>query len=307
MTNLVVRLFCFMSKPEENFIQYIKHHKSYSSHTVVAYENDLVQFKKYIEEVFELDSLKEVKRDMIRSWVVTLIKSDVSSTTVNRKVSALKSFYKYLRIEGEVKSNPTFQISIPKQKKKLPEFIPESDMKAGTINIQEDQYSSDIMEDVIISLLYGTGIRLSELIGLTLNDVNFAKNSIKVMGKRQKERIIPLPKKVLCKIEKYITYRTETFENPEPFLFLTKQGKKLYPKFVYRLVNTYIRSASTISKKSPHVLRHSFATHMLNNGADLNTIKELLGHASLAATQVYTHNTVEKLKNIYSQAHPRGE
>lgn len=296
-----------MSNNEQNFLEYIKHHKSYSAHTVVAYENDLSQFRLYIEESFELTSLTLVKRDMVRSWVVALIKANVSSSTVNRKISALKSYYKYLRLEGVIKTNPTFQISIPKQKKKIPEFIPESDMSSTLANFGSEQFSKDKMEDVIITLLYGTGIRLVELINLKVSDVNFEKHSIKVMGKRQKERIVPLANQVIKKVEEYITYRTETFENPEPFLFLTKQGKKLYPKFVYRLVNTYIRSASTISKKSPHVLRHSFATHMLNNGADLNTIKELLGHASLAATQVYTHNTVEKLKNIYSQAHPRGE
>lgn len=296
-----------MPNNEQNFLQYIKHHKSYSSHTIVAYENDLAQFEQYVKESFELKCLTLVKRDMVRSWVVTLIKAGVSSSTVNRKISALKSFYKYLRLEGVIKTNPTFQISIPKQKKKIPEFIPESDMKSAVVSLSNGQFSTDKMEDVIITLLYGTGIRLAELISLKVSDVNFEKNSIKVMGKRQKERIVPLASKVIKKVEEYITYRSETFDNPEPFLFLTKQGKKLYPKFVYRLVNTYIRSASTISKKSPHVLRHSFATHMLNNGADLNTIKELLGHASLAATQVYTHNTVEKLKNIYSQAHPRGE
>lgn len=288
--------------PILSFLNHIKKNKRYSPHTITAYETDLTQFEKYLKEQYQIFPIGATSQ-MLRSWIVDLIGNGIQNKSINRKISSLKSFYKYLLKEGKVSLNPTEKLISPKQSKPLPNFVQEREMNMLLEDIQfEDSYEGK-RDALLIELLYSSGIRLSELIGLTIADINLEGGTMKVLGKRNKERIVPLHKIVVNKILDYLESRKTVAE--EHFLLLTNSGKKMYPKFVYRKVNYYLGQVTTASKKSPHVLRHTFATHMLNNGADLSTIKEILGHANLSATEVYTHNTIEKLKNIYKQAHPR--
>jgi len=286
------------------FCEYLTHQKRYSLHTVTAYKKDLEQFHHYINSEFETNLFNEVTSSFIRSWIVSLIENEISARTINRKISTLKSFYKYLLKNQIVEINPLLKIITPKTSKRLPVFISENEMVDLLNNIEfKDGYEGS-RDKLILELFYATGTRLSELIELKIHTVDFNNNTIKVLGKRNKERIIPIANKLSKMIENYIIER-DSLNSDESYLFLTKIGKKLYPKLVYGIVNNYLSKVTTANKKSPHVLRHTFATHMLNNGADLNSIKEILGHANLSATQVYTHNTIEKLKNIHKQAHPK--
>jgi len=243
---------------------------------------------------------------IIRSWIVSLMEKDLSALSVNRKISTLKSYFKFLLREGYVNANPMDKISSPKASKKLPLFIEEKQ-----INNLIDDYSFGndflgVRNKTIIEMFYNTGIRLAELINLENNSVDLYNNTVKVLGKRNKERIIPFNATFVDSLKEYIQLRDKEFKNlAHDYFFVTDKGNKLYQKFVYRIVNKYLTLVTTIEKKSPHILRHTFATHLLNRGADLNAIKELLGHANLSATQVYTHNTFKKLKTIYKQAHPR--
>jgi len=287
-----------------NFCDYLQHQKRYSIHTVNAYQKDLEQFQQYLQSEFETESFKEVSSSFIRSWIVQLIEEDISPRTINRKISSLKSFYKYLLKNKTVDKNPLAKVITPKTSKRLPVFVGEQEIDNLFKNIEYNNDYEGKRDQLILELFYATGVRLSELIELKLNSINFSNNTIKVLGKRNKERIIPIGNNLSQLIKEYIKER-ENLNNKEPQFFLTKVGKKMYPKLVYSIVNSYLSQVTTVSKKSPHVLRHTFATHMLNNGADLNTIKEILGHANLSATQVYTHNTIEKLKNIHKQAHPK--
>jgi integrase/recombinase XerC len=286
------------------FCDYLTHQRRYSLHTVTAYKKDLEQFQQYLNTEFETTSFKNVSPTFIRSWIVYLIEHEISARTINRKISSLKSFYKYLLKNNIVENNPLLKIITPKTSKRLPVFVGENEISDLLNNIKFENSYEGVRNQLILELFYATGTRLSELIELKINDIDFSNSLIKVLGKRNKERIIPIGKNLSEMITKYIVERDSLAEK-ENFLFLTKNGKKLYPKLVYEMVNYYLSKVTTISKKSPHVLRHTFATHMLNNGADLNTIKEILGHANLSATQVYTHNTIEKLKNIHKQAHPK--
>lgn len=289
----------------ENFLQFLKNEKRYSQNTVIAYENDLNQFQVFLMEHYNQGSLyKNVDSLHLRSWTVHLIDSGVSSRTVSRKLTGLKTFFKFLLSRKIILVNPASSLKGPKLSKKLPSFISEKEM----VRIFNEVEFSDEFENernrLMIELFYATGMRLSELINLRKNDVLIHESSIKVLGKRNKERILPIYKTLQNKLIEYLSNHQSIVEN-NGYLFLTKKGAKVYPKLVYRIVNTYLSAASTSEKRSPHVLRHTFATHLLNNGAELNTIKELLGHTSLSATQVYTHNSIEKLKKIYQQAHPR--
>lgn len=286
------------------FCDFITHQKRYSHHTVNAYKKDLEQFQLYIDTEYETTLFNEVKSSFIRSWIVSLIESENSARTINRKISSLKSFYKYLLKNKLVETNPLLKIVTPKTSKRLPVFVGEQEINELLENIKFENNFEGVRDKLILELFYATGSRLSELIELKISSVDFSNNAIKVLGKRNKERIIPIGKNITNLIKNYLIER-EKLVSEETFLFLTKIGKKLYPKLVYGIVNSYLSKVTTINKKSPHVLRHTFATHMLNNGADLNSIKELLGHANLSATQVYTHNTIEKLKNIHKQAHPK--
>ena len=289
------------------FINYLEYEKRYSEHTIAAYKKDINQFLEYTSDNYRLGNDHEINEQIIRSWLAQLIDDGLNPKSVNRKISSIKSYFRFLIRSGKLSKNPTLQIQGPKQNKRLPVFIEESKMDL-LLNFNVEAEDFETCRDILImELFYTTGMRRAELIGLKTSDVNWDQNIIKVLGKRNKERLLPVSEEVKNRIRSYIIYRDEEVENAsaQEFLFITKKAKKLYPKFVYRIVNSYLSKVSTQDKRSPHVLRHTFATHMLNNGADLNAVKELLGHASLAATQIYTHNTIEKLKEVYKQAHPK--
>ncbi len=291
---------------KQSFLSYLQFEKRYSKHTLSAYTSDLNQYFDYC--INNGGDNKSVNTDhhIIRKWIVGLLEKNVSSRTVNRKISALKSFYKYLIRENNIQTNPMDKVLQPKYKKSLPYFVEEKHMDLLLDDVEFKEGFSGIRDRLIIEVLYCTGIRLSELINIRVGDYEKVKSTILVLGKRNKQRLIPLSLNLNNQINEYLGLRAVEIEkDADDFLFLTDKGDQLYPQFVYRLVNNYLNMVTTIDKKSPHVLRHTFATIMLNHGADLNAIKEFLGHANLSATQVYTHSNFEKLKSIYKQAHPR--
>jgi integrase/recombinase XerC len=295
----------------EAFIHYLKYEKRYSQHTITSYEGDLNQFLAFLSHQIKNQPIDFQKFDehIIRRWIVYLIENNISARTVNRKITTLKTFFKYLLKENKLKTNPLDKVLTPKSEKNLPYFVDQHNMD---ILLDDFDFTDDFegaRDKLIIEIFYFTGIRLSELTELKMKNINQKECYIKVHGKRDKERIIPYPSHLNQSINQYLQYRNRVkapSNQDEPF-FITGKGVKIYTKLVYRIVNKYLDAITTIEKKSPHILRHTFATHMLNNGADLNAIKEILGHANLSATQVYTHNTFEKLKDIYKQAHPRGD
>ncbi len=290
----------------DNFIQYISLEKQYSGHTVKAYTNDLTTFLYYIKNTFEISEITEVNRDVVRSWIVRLIEEGNSNITINRKLSTLKSYFNFLIKSGLIKVNPVKNIVSLKTPSYLPHFITRERMSLYYRTREVEENFVSIRNFLIIDLLYTTGIRETELINLTENDINFNQNTIKVTGKRNKQRIIPFSENEKDYIIRYMKIKKDTFKVASPAFIVTNKGTRAYPKFIYRIVSRELSSV-TESKKSPHILRHTFATHMLNEGADLNSIKEILGHANLSATQVYTHNTIEQLKSIYNHAHPRAQ
>lgn len=286
-----------------NFLEYLKIEKRYSNHTLVSYENDLFQFDNYLSNFYDSLSLVSVDMIHVRSYMVELLELQLAKSSVARKISTIKSLYKFLKKEQVISSSPVQLLETPKIDKRLPTFIKEDEI----INLFEEFKFEDSFngkrDRLILALLYQTGIRLSEIIGLKNKDVRVQE--IKVLGKRNKERIIPISSIVSSLVVDYLNDKNFAFPGNNFFL-VTDKGNKLYEKFVYRKVNYYLSMVSSKQKKSPHILRHTFATHMLNNGADLNAIKEILGHENLSATQVYTHNTFQKLKSIHKQSHPRG-
>jgi len=291
----------------DDFLDYLESEKRYSPHTLDAYRRDLVQFFDYLEVFYTDLKLEEVSHQIIRSWMALLMEEGLSARSVNRKISTLRSFYKYLQLHDLIVVNPMTKVTGPKMNKKLPVFVEQKSMDSlFSSDLFEDGFSG-IRDELIILLFYETGVRLSELINLKASNVNFSQNQIKVLGKRNKERIIPVLPATTSLIGDYLKLK-EALQVPvnHEVLLVSDAGQKLHQKLVYGKVNFYLSQVTTLKKKSPHVLRHTFATHMLNNGAKLNSIKELLGHASLAATQVYTHNTIEQLKNIHKQTHPKG-
>lgn len=289
------------------FIDYLKYEKRGSLNTVISYTTDLEQFFAYLDQKFQITDIKDVDSKIIRTWIITLVEEGLSARSINRKISSLKSFFKYHNRIKTISYNPTQQITAPKIAKRLPEFVAQEDM--------ERLFNEDLFADtyegwrdrVIIELFYSTGMRLSELINLKFQDIDFYEKSIKVLGKRNKERIIPIGNIAIEALQKYLLFFENKFGESKKYLpiFVTSKANKIYPKAVYKIVRKYLDMVTTIDKRSPHVIRHTFATHLLNNGADINAIKEILGHSSLAATQVYTHNSIDKLKAIYKQAHPR--
>jgi integrase/recombinase XerC len=285
----------------ESFIQYLRFERRFSSHTITAYRADLIQFSAYLTHQYEINNIEEANHTIIRSWIVHLMQNGLTSRSVNRKITVLKTFYKFALKQGKVKTNPMLKITSPKSSKRLPVFVDENAMKHL---FESDFFSTENQEEyrnlLIIELFYSTGMRLSELLQLQVEDFDTYNNTLRVTGKRSKQRILPMTTLLANNLRTFI----KKF-NIDGFIFTNKNGKPLYAKFVYNLVKTYLSKITTLDKKSPHVLRHTFATHMLNSGADINAVKEILGHSSLAATQVYTHNTIEKLKNIHKQAHPR--
>jgi integrase/recombinase XerC len=288
----------------EPFIAYLLHQKRYSSNTIIAYQKDIEQLFDFASKTYQVSSSKEISSNIIRSWLADLKENTNSNRTIIRKISSIKTYFKYLKKNNLVTHNPLTKVVTPKTNKPLPSFLKTEE----TIDLfQSEHFTDDYVgkrDLMILELFYATGMRLSELTSLSLNSINLNSDYIKVIGKRNKERIIPVTLSLKQKITDYLNYRKEFGEDTQ-YLFLTEKGKKIYTKLVYRIVISYLSSVTNNNKKSPHILRHTFATHMLNNGADLNTIKEILGHSNLSATQVYTHNTIEKLKNIHKLAHPK--
>jgi integrase/recombinase XerC len=288
-----------------DFLQYIQHIKHYSPHTVKSYRKDLEQFFAFCSSDVSADEVN-IDHHQIRNWVIEIIESGLTARTANRKISAIKTYFRYLQKEGIITMNPVAKVLTPKTDKKLPVFIKESQMDYLLDEISFGEDFRGYRNRLIIEMFYHTGIRLSELINMRMSDIDLANQSVKVLGKRNKERIIPISPGFCELLEGYLALRKEEFQdNEEQFIFLTESGKKLYPRLVHRIVTHFLSMVTTSDKKSPHILRHTFATHLLNQGADLNAIKELLGHTNLSATEIYTHITFEKLKSIYKQAHPR--
>jgi len=288
------------------FLDYIQAEKRYSQHTLTSYQKDLEQFQVFLHLQYSQLAIDKATFSQIRSWVVHLMNEGNAARTVNRKISTLRSYYKFLLKKGRLASNPADGLQGPKTPKRNPAFVPESSMNMLFDQLQFPEGFEGIRDRMILELFYFTGMRRAELIGLETKDIDFHQQTIRVLGKRNKERLIPMSPVLQRSLEEYIRARDAHFAgNPAPFLFRTDKGGPAYPKMIYSLVKKYLGSITTIEKKTPHVLRHTFATHMLNKGADINAIKEILGHASLAATQVYTHNTLEKMKSVYKKAHPK--
>lgn len=288
------------------FLKYLQFEKRFSVNTIKSYNCDLTKFTEFVSQNTEEIEIHQVDEKLIRAWIVSLMEKDFSTLSIKRKISTLKTFFRFLLREGIVTCNPTDKVITPKSSKKLPSFVDEKQINNLLDDFSFGNNFSGVRNKTIVEMFYCTGMRLSELIELRTNSVDLYNGTIKVIGKRKKERLIPLHNLFLKSLEKYNEIKEKEFAYfDHDFLFVTDKGNKLYEKFVYRVVNKYLNLVTTIEKKSPHVLRHTFATHLLNHGADLNAIKELLGHANLSATQIYTHNTFEKLKTIYKQAHPR--
>ena len=284
------------------FLDHLTHEKRASTHTVTAYQQDLAQFLTYLEATYEVTSIEKATYFMIRSWIVSLVEQDLKNKSINRKIATLRGFFAYLHKHGKVEINPMQKIKGLKTPQNLPTYLEEKPMEKllSDISFPEDWTGS--RDQVIVEMFYGTGIRLAELIELTIHDIDLQTKKISVTGKRNKQRIVPLTDPLVQLISNYLTHKP--FDTPH--FICTNTGEKAYPMFIQRLVKKYLGYVTSLQKRSPHVLRHTFATHLLNNGAELNAIKELLGHASLSATQIYTHNSIEKLRKIHEQAHPKG-
>ena len=292
--------------PINSFLSYLALEKKYSKHTTIAYLNDLNSFQMFCNEMYNGQSIVTVNYTQIRSWIVSLVEANLSNRSINRKISSLKSFYKFLQKIKEIEINPLAKhkaLKIPKQVQ-VP-FSEKEIINALNLIAGNDDFES-LRNKLIIELFYATGIRRSELINIKITDIDYVNETVKVLGKRNKERFIPLIKSVRKSLIRYLEVRGEIDTNSS-YLFITKKGKIIYDTLVYRVINNYFSSVSSKVKKSPHIIRHSFATHLLNEGADLNSVKELLGHSSLASTQVYTHSSLGKLKEVYNKTHPRSE
>lgn len=287
------------------FLDHLKFEKRYSQNTVLAYQNDLEQFFTYVISQFEGPTIEQITPSWVRSWLAELKGDDLTSKSINRKISSLKSFFKFLMKNGQLLQTPMTTVVSPKISKRLPSFVEEKDMEAlFKYGIFTDDWDGRT-EKIVLALFYNTGMRLSELINLKESQVDLSYQQVKVMGKGNKERIIPLSKEMMADLQVYLAEKHKEFGTEVSVVFISGKGKPLQPRSIYTFVNKHLAEFTTINKKSPHILRHSFATHLMNNGADLNAVKELLGHSSLAATQIYTHNTIENLKEIFKRAHPK--
>jgi integrase/recombinase XerC len=286
----------------ESFLKYLKFEKRFSRHTLVSYQTDLKQFKEFLST---FDSTPEAATHIdVRAWIVSLVENQINARSINRKIATLRSFYKFLLKREIITTDPSSRIKVLKTAKRLPQFVKQSEL-----NILLDQFDfknslNGWRDKVMLEVLYGTGIRLSELVNLEVKDIDLNKQTIKVLGKRNKERVIPFSNGLKVVILDYMKAK-EGLITKNGFFLITNKGEKVYPEFVYRIIKKYLKNYTSADKTSPHVLRHTFATHLLNKGADLNAVKDLLGHSSLAATQVYTHNSMEKLKKVFDQAHPK--
>ena len=288
------------------FLDYLKFEKRFSQHTIISYQTDLIAFFDYIQLTYDGVSIDQLSHTYIRSWLAQLKDGGMTAKSINRKISTLRSFFKYGMKMGWLEQTPMTKINAPKNEKRLPRFVAKKDVDTLFNHVTFTDDWKGRTDRLVFLILYNTGMRLSELINLKEDSVDFYNHTIKVLGKGNKERIIPMSNDLANEIKKYLLEKKKlsiSCESKE--LLVEEKGRKLAPRKIYSTVKFYLGLVTTIDKKSPHILRHSFATHLTNNGADLNAVKELLGHSSLAATQVYTHNTIEKLKNIYKQAHPK--
>lgn len=290
----------------QKFLDYLLHEKRYSAHTLSAYESDLKQFSDFLVVQYSIQHLTESSPEILRSWIAALSGDDIAARSISRKLSSAKAFFKWCMKYHGLTSNPASGLTLPRISKRLPVYVEEEQMMLLPEEVFPEGYIGT-RDRAIVELLYHTGMRSAELVGLEISSIDHQAFTIKILGKRNKERIVPVSQHILQILDAYAEERDSLsiIKNPASF-FLTEKGAKIYPKLVYRVVNHYLGRVSSLRKKSPHVLRHTFATHMLNRGADLNAIKELLGHSSLAATQVYTHNSIEQLKEIHRKAHPKG-
>ena len=294
------------SQTIQHFLDYLSFQKRYSNHTIVSYKNDLTAFFDFLLIQIGEIQLPEIKPTFIRSWLAELKQGGMESKSINRKISTLKSFFKYQLRQQTILVSPMTAIISPKVNKRLPQFVDKKDMTTLLQHVEFPDTWAGKTDELILELFYNTGMRQAELTGLKETAVSKNNGTIKVLGKGNKERIIPVSNQLMHKMEEYMAGKRKLLTAfDKDVLLVTASGKKLYPRYVYNTVNKYLGMVTTIDKKSPHVLRHTFATHLMNNGADLNAVKELLGHSSLAATQIYTHNTIEKLKNIHKKAHPK--
>ena len=290
----------------QSFLDYLKYQKRYSQHTIISYETDLVSFFDYMQLQYQESSMENIKPTFVRSWLAEAKAKGKSSKTINRNISSLRSFFKQQLKQGTIKVSPMATIISPKISKRLPQFVEKKDMDTLFDHVEFPDDWNGNTERILIQLLYNTGMRKAELINLKETQVDESNCALKVLGKGSKERIIPVSKALMTGIQQYMIQKHHTVSGADKTcLLVNKDGKKLDPKHVYNVVKKYLSLVTTIDKRSPHILRHTFATHLMNNGADLNAVKELLGHSSLAATQVYTHNTIEKLKDVYKKAHPK--
>jgi len=291
----------------DKFLQYIKYEKKYSFHTFVSYQTDLLQFRDFVESRNIEFNPDRLDASLVREWVVSLMEGGDSASSVNRKLSSLKSFYRFLKQHQLVSQNPLKKIVAPKKSKQLPKFLKEEEMDHlldNPVDVFETSFEGR-RDKLMVEMFYTLGIRLSELIHIKTKEVDLHEKTILITGKRDKQRLLPFGEPLRLSIADYLRLRNDSIPAPSESFFVKEDGSELYPMLVYRIVNRYITMVSSLSKRSPHVLRHTFATAMLNNGAELNAVKELLGHSSLAATEVYTHTTFEQLQKIYKQAHPR--
>ncbi len=289
----------------ESFIKYIQFEKRYSPKTVISYKTDLSQFEAYLIKDFDGTNAQQANYGLVRSWIVSLVEATLDTRSINRKIACLRSYFKFLMRQESIDTDPMAKIKILKTKKKLPHFINENDT-TKLLDAKFPEGHRGQRDKLILELFYGTGMRLAELISLKEADINLPARTVRVLGKRNKERVIPFSSNLVILIKEYIRQRNKEIDKKEhPYLMVTDSGEPLYPMMVNRIVKKYMKLFTTIEKKSPHVLRHSYATHLLNKGAEINAVKDLLGHSSLAATQVYTHNSMEKLKKVFDQAHPK--
>ena len=287
-----------------SFLEYISLEKKYSVNTVTAYKNDLISFRDFLLLEYNQENLLEVHYPQIRNWIVSLVDANISNRTINRKVSSLKSFYKYLQKSEQIVINPLSKHKALKIAKKVQIPFTTKEINAVIENISKENNFTSTRNKLIVELFYSTGIRRTELINIKENNISLSNGTIKVLGKRNKERFVPLLTSVAVTLKNYLEIKKDYSKNLDE-LFITENGNKIYETLVYRIINSYFSQVSSKVKKSPHILRHSFATHLLNEGANLNSVKELLGHSSLASTQVYTHNSLDAIKKVYNQAHPR--
>lgn len=287
------------------FLDFLKFEKRYSQHTIISYQNDLTGFFDFVITQFGETPLSQITHTFIRSWLASLKDEGLSAKSINRKISSLKSFFKYQVKLGLVKQTPMAKVVAPKSEKRLPNFVADKDIQTLFEHVEFPDTWKGQTERILLMLFYQTGMRLSEAIQLKENNISFSNNTLKVLGKGNKERVIPIQGELKKELQAYLEKKVVFAKGSADTVLVSEKGKPLQPRAVYTSVRNYLSLVTTIQKRSPHVLRHTFATHLMNNGADLNAVKELLGHSSLAATQVYTHNTIEKLKNIYKKAHPK--